>query len=285
MLHHIATSYGMWCRKSPAGTPWQLFTAEIGSQNPEMSLLEDDEDGSNHFISFCHVFHGLDVKHQRHICKVQNSVIEKVLLLDLPGPVVFNRSRSSEHFLATSFASTNGSTHFYESTTLECPSLHPMIPFTLIELSPKPKNLGGQPGITLTFPPRAVSIFVMFYSHISRDPSINETFCFINLQQKYRKTPIKHFKCTVIILPNIFPTRDAHTKTNDDDTYDNYIQLWQRWWRRWWWWWWWCYHPFQHAILSHPFTSFYRRTPWPRPQCLLPRRHLWQTLKPNDPPA
>ncbi len=127
--------------------------------------------------------------------------------------------------------------------------------------------------------------FVMFYSHISRDPSINETFCLINLQQKYRKTPIKHFKCTVIILPNIFPTRDAHTQTNDDDTYDNYIQSWQRWRRRWWWWWWWCYHPFQHTILSHPFTSFYRRTPWPRPQCLLPRRHLWQTLKPNDPPA
>ena len=40
------------------------------------------------------------------------------MLLDLPSPVVFNRSRSSEHFLATSFASTDRSTHFHPSSIL-----------------------------------------------------------------------------------------------------------------------------------------------------------------------
>ena len=102
------------------------------------------------------------------------------------------------------------------------------------------------------------------------------------------------------LITNIFPTRDIRTKTNDDDNYDDddddddeddeddddddddendddgdddhddggHDDV-----------------IIPSNILQYLFTSLYRRAPWPRPQCLLPRRHLWQTLKPNDPPA
>ena len=61
---------------------------------------------------------------KRLVFRVLAFNLSSIMLLDLPSPVVFNRSRSSEHFLATSFASTDRSIHFHPSSILSHDTIH-----------------------------------------------------------------------------------------------------------------------------------------------------------------
>ena len=105
------------CRNPLAVVRWQNFFGHSILHFVDTPLMFNIESEKNMTKIMTYTF-------QKASFRVLAFNLSSIMLLDLPSPVVFNRSRSSEHFLATSFASTDRSIHFHPSSILSHDTIH-----------------------------------------------------------------------------------------------------------------------------------------------------------------